>query len=155
MNADQVLESLGRFGTFQVLFFLCVSFIYMRGAWPVMGILFLGGDPGHHCQVWTEFCSLVMLNIKNTDKSHFYPWWIFPWIINDVPVHYNSISNWKWKIYLSNICKGKIWCYKNSGHHCWFDWLCLRFCLHALQSMLINIVHVLSLVSYVWQILKL
>lgn len=51
MNADQVLESLGRFGTFQVLFFLCVSFIYMRGAWPVMGILFLGGDPGHHCQV--------------------------------------------------------------------------------------------------------
>ncbi|XP_062583415.1 organic anion transporter 3-like, partial [Saccostrea cucullata] len=23
----------------------------MRGAWPVMAILFLGGDPGHHCKV--------------------------------------------------------------------------------------------------------
>ncbi|XP_062584316.1 organic anion transporter 3-like [Saccostrea cucullata] len=51
MDGDKILESLGRFGLFQVLFFLCVSFIYMRGAWPVMAILFLGGDPGHHCTV--------------------------------------------------------------------------------------------------------
>ncbi|XP_048735991.2 solute carrier family 22 member 4-like [Ostrea edulis] len=51
MDADRILESLGRFGLFQILFFLCVSFIYMRGAWPVMVILFLGGDPGHHCKV--------------------------------------------------------------------------------------------------------
>ncbi|XP_061167201.1 organic anion transporter 3-like [Saccostrea echinata] len=51
MDGDKILESLGRFGLFQVLFFLCVSFIYMRGAWPVMAILFLGGDPGHHCKV--------------------------------------------------------------------------------------------------------
>ena len=51
MEADRLLESLGPFGLFQVLFFLCVSFIYMRGAWPVMAILFLGGDPGHHCKV--------------------------------------------------------------------------------------------------------
>ncbi|XP_078315076.1 organic cation transporter protein-like [Crassostrea virginica] len=51
MEADRLLESLGPFGLFQVLFFLCVSFIYMRGAWPVMAILFLGGDPGHHCKI--------------------------------------------------------------------------------------------------------
>ena len=49
MDADRMLESLGRYGHFQILVFLCLSFIYMRGAWPVLASIFLGGAPGYSC----------------------------------------------------------------------------------------------------------
>ncbi|KAJ8304802.1 hypothetical protein KUTeg_018385 [Tegillarca granosa] len=51
MEADEILQHMGGYGRFQGLVFLGLCFIYMRGAWPVMAILFLGGDPGHHCKI--------------------------------------------------------------------------------------------------------
>ena len=49
MDADRVLQSLGRYGRFQILIFFCLSFIYMRGAWPVLASIFLGGKPEFSC----------------------------------------------------------------------------------------------------------
>lgn len=49
MDADRVLQSLGNFGRFQILIFLSLSFIYMRGAWPVLASIFLGGKPEYSC----------------------------------------------------------------------------------------------------------
>lgn len=50
MDADRVLQSLGNYGRFQILVFLCLCFIYMRGAWPVLGSIFLGGVPDYSCK---------------------------------------------------------------------------------------------------------
>ncbi|XP_060073610.1 organic cation transporter protein-like [Ylistrum balloti] len=51
MNADAILEKLGAYGRYQVLVFVSLAFVYMRGAWPVLGSIFLAADPGHHCRV--------------------------------------------------------------------------------------------------------
>lgn len=54
MNADRLLQSLGNYGRFQILVFLCLSFIFMRGAWHVVGSIFLGGVPSYSCKKMSD-----------------------------------------------------------------------------------------------------
>lgn len=51
MDSERILQKLGAYGWFQVLIFSSLAFVYMRGAWPVLGSIFLAADPGHHCKV--------------------------------------------------------------------------------------------------------
>ncbi|KAK3099008.1 hypothetical protein FSP39_025214, partial [Pinctada imbricata] len=69
MDADAILTALGAHGRFQWLIFFALTFIYMRGAWPVLAILFIGGDPGHYCKTDTN-SSLEISIPKSADGEY-------------------------------------------------------------------------------------
>ncbi|XP_041370467.1 organic cation transporter protein-like [Gigantopelta aegis] len=49
MVIDDILENLGGCGRFQTLVYLVLSLIYMRGAWHVFAIVYLGDAGEHFC----------------------------------------------------------------------------------------------------------
>ena len=49
MAVDDILENLGGCGRFQTLVYLILSLIYMRSAWHVFAIVYLGDAGEHFC----------------------------------------------------------------------------------------------------------
>ena len=62
MDAEEILTSLntGNFAWFQWTAFLKLAFIYMRGVWPVFGIMFLGKN---------NFINSLLFPCMNTYKT--------------------------------------------------------------------------------------
>ncbi|OWF46968.1 organic cation transporter protein-like [Mizuhopecten yessoensis] len=73
MNADAILQKLGAYGRYQVLVFVSLAFVYMRGAWPVLASIFLAADPGHHCRVPSNTSLNVSLPGKVDDDGTWTP----------------------------------------------------------------------------------
>lgn len=84
MDADRLLQGLGNYGRFQILIFLCLSFIYMRGSWHVLAGIYLGGEPSYSCSKISDNQSLPVsyglceitrsLNGKNVTEPCPYGW---------------------------------------------------------------------------------
>ena len=48
-EVDEVLNQLGGYGRYQVLLYVSLGLVNMRGAWHVFVSLFVGWTPQHHC----------------------------------------------------------------------------------------------------------
>ncbi|XP_046545646.1 organic cation transporter protein-like [Haliotis rubra] len=49
MEVDDIMQLLGGYKPFQLVAYLCLGLLYMRGSWHVFSPMYLGFDPGHHC----------------------------------------------------------------------------------------------------------
>ena len=50
MHLDFLLESLGSFGRYQISIFLLLCLVCMRNSWNPFIVVFLAGEPPHHCK---------------------------------------------------------------------------------------------------------
>lgn len=69
MDPEDILGQLGGYGKFQVLVYLALGLVNMRGSWHVFITMFTGWTPPHHCTPAANHTLNQSLPMEDTDSG--------------------------------------------------------------------------------------